>query len=343
MFLSVIVPVYNSEKYLGDCLTSIRNQAFLDMEVLLIDDCSNDSSPAICKRFCKNDPRFRYHRMKCNAGTAASRNTGIRLARGEYLTFIDNDDWWEGEKSITSVYASIANYNRPDIICLDSRNCWSNGKLDRRKSNAVLEKQVACLDSFEKKAEALIKNGKYVSAVWCKIIKRSLIVEHTILFPEGKRNEDTAWSLQLLYYAKSIIWLDRSYYVWRRNTSVSQSAKPITTSLVSDIDYILSRHIDVMNSHGISSVRVNISSNFISYLYVIGLSYLRLTDANNHDDASELARIEKDFRNWSWLLNFDWDPRVRMVRYLYRIAGFNMTSFILAWVMGREKRKVRHK
>lgn len=97
-FFSTIIPVYNSEEYLEQCVGSILDQQFGDYELLLVDDGSTDGSAAICQRFSRSDNRVRYCR-KNNGGTSAARNKGIELALGKYLIFVDNDDCW------VSIYA----------------------------------------------------------------------------------------------------------------------------------------------------------------------------------------------------------------------------------------------
>ena len=92
--ISIIIPVYNAEKYLRNCLDSVLNQSFADWEMLLVDDGSTDASPSICDEYAAKDGRIRvFH--KENGGVSSARNLGLDNAKGEYITFIDSDDWWE--------------------------------------------------------------------------------------------------------------------------------------------------------------------------------------------------------------------------------------------------------
>lgn len=92
MLVSVIIPVYNVSQYLEDCLESVATQTYPNMEVILIDDGSTDNSPKICKEWCAKDSRFRLIEQK-NAGPSAARNTGLRHVQGDFITFVDADDW----------------------------------------------------------------------------------------------------------------------------------------------------------------------------------------------------------------------------------------------------------
>ena len=92
--ISIIVPIYNTEKYLHECLDSIINQTYANFEVLLVNDGSTDSSGIICQEYVKNDSRFRYFEKE-NGGVSSARNLGLERSEGVYITFIDSDDWVE--------------------------------------------------------------------------------------------------------------------------------------------------------------------------------------------------------------------------------------------------------
>lgn len=113
--ISVIVPVYNTEAYLGDCLESIARQTYQNLEVLIIDDGSTDGSPSICQEFSQSDERFRYIRQT-NAGQSAARNRGMREASGKYLAFIDSDDWWDGD-ILETLYNALMGNDAQFVMC----------------------------------------------------------------------------------------------------------------------------------------------------------------------------------------------------------------------------------
>lgn len=113
--ISVVVPVYNTEAYLGDCLESIACQTYQNLEVIIIDDGSTDGSPSICRQFVKRDGRFRYIRQE-NAGQSAARNRGMGEASGKYLAFIDSDDWWD-EDILETLHDSLVSNNAQFVMC----------------------------------------------------------------------------------------------------------------------------------------------------------------------------------------------------------------------------------
>ena len=103
--ISVIIPVYNAEKYISDCLESVVRQTYKNLEILLIDDGSKDGSAGICQEWCKKDARIRLL-QKENGGVSSARNLGLQEASGEYVTFVDADDWI-GERMLERLRACI--------------------------------------------------------------------------------------------------------------------------------------------------------------------------------------------------------------------------------------------
>lgn len=113
--ISVVVPVYNTETYLRECLESVACQTHKNIEVLLVDDGSTDGSPDICQEFVERDGRFRYLRQE-NSGQSAARNWGIREASGAFLAFIDSDDWWD-EDILETLHDALVGHNAQLVMC----------------------------------------------------------------------------------------------------------------------------------------------------------------------------------------------------------------------------------
>lgn len=114
-FISIIIPVYNAEEYIESSLRTITSQSFDDWEVILVDDGSTDNSPEICDDFAQSDSRIKVIHQQ-NAGTSAARNTGIAAATGQYLTFMDNDDWWRYDDVLAKMKQKITSTGA-DVLC----------------------------------------------------------------------------------------------------------------------------------------------------------------------------------------------------------------------------------
>ena len=123
---SVVVPIYNVEKYIGKCLTSIQMQTFSDFEVLCIDDCGNDTSISIAESFVQKDSRFRIIKHEKNRGLSAARNTGIENSIGDYILCIDSDDWVESVL-LELVFKAFQSK--------DVESVWFNAKTHFEKTN----------------------------------------------------------------------------------------------------------------------------------------------------------------------------------------------------------------
>lgn len=337
MFLSIIVPVYNSEEYLPFCIDSVRNQSFKDFEVLLVDDGSTDSSQEICRSIQEQDARFIYILRENNGGTAAARNTGLRAARGEYVTFLDNDDYWNTDSALQKLFDFTQSNNNPDAILYPTLNLWSSsGELTRSSKGAEFSADSLHTNSS---IEYLLKHGRYAAAVWAKTVKRKIILENDLFFLEGFRNEDSDWSLRLLYFLSTISWMDFPFYVWRRNSSVSQSVGSISISIVRDLASIIDNHINYLNSHRSigDKDRFTLSNSYAAYLFVILLSYLYLKD----DD--DFLLLRKEQKQNLWLLNYTLNPRVRAVSYAVKIFGIDLVGKILSLLMTRERKSVNNR
>lgn len=185
--LTIIVPIYNVEKYLSKCLISIKNQTFTDFECLLIDDCSPDNCKDICKKFCDLDNRFKYIRRKTNGGLGAARNTGLDNASGDFVSFIDSDDTIE-----PNFYTTLMPYAEKYGWV---RSAWKvvNDKGEILRTSTVAE---GLYTTDDNPLLILSSDKRYeISTVCTCIYKRSIIGD--LRFDACKYGEDYIFSLQL--------------------------------------------------------------------------------------------------------------------------------------------------
>ncbi|MDD6093721.1 MAG: glycosyltransferase [bacterium] len=196
--VSVIVPVYNAEKYLVKCLDSIINQTLKDIEIILVNDGSTDNSLKIIKDY-KNKYKDKIVIIdKKNEGQGVARNEGMKVASGEYLTFIDSDDYID--KNMLSDMVEVAHAKKADIVYTSSMfEDTDYGVIDKR-----------CVYTSE-----VIKNYILTQSGPCsKLIKRELIVKNNLYFPKLRAYEDIAvvpiWAL----YTENIVMLDKGYYYY---------------------------------------------------------------------------------------------------------------------------------
>lgn len=206
--VSIIVPIYNVEKYLDRCVQSLMHQTLKDIEIILVDDGSPDNCPAMCDEYAKQDNRIKVVHKK-NAGLGMARNSGIEVAMGEYIAFLDSDDYTE-----TSAYETYYKYSengRYDIVYAGYKiENLVTGKFDERE---ITNKRYDTKDEVLNVLALMlatppnINDGQVMNmAVWRSIYKRSVIVDNKILFESERQilSEDIVFDSALLPYCNSI-------------------------------------------------------------------------------------------------------------------------------------------
>ena len=213
---SIIVPIYNVERYLEQCIESVLAQNYQNYELILVDDGSPDNSLDICTQYAKQHHNIVFIR-KVNGGLSDARNSGIKMARGEYLMFLDSDDYWEGT-SILSDLQKIITENNPDVIF----NYMSSVYPDKVLNNYLNRDKL--LGSFKEDFQGLYQDGIYLGFVWTKIIKREILLKNHLFFIKGRSFEDVAWSFFLTKYISSYAIYKNCFYMYRRKRKGSISS-----------------------------------------------------------------------------------------------------------------------
>lgn len=204
--ISVIVPVYNSESSLETCVHSIMNQTYKNLEIIIVDDGSTDHSGAICDKIACSDSRIRVHHQK-NAGVATARNNGLAMSRGEYIGFVDSDDWIESE-----MYQKlIEGKDVSDEICLCG--IIDHYRTEQREITKCSQKEVM---SGEAALRRLLNDRLHSLVLWNKIWKRSLF--DGISFPVGRVFEDTSVTWKLFLRASNVVFIPECYYHYYQNS-----------------------------------------------------------------------------------------------------------------------------
>ena len=216
LLISIIIPVYNAENYLEQCLNSIKNQTYKNFEVIIVNDGSKDNTEVICKRFSEDDSRFRYF-TKSNGGVSSARNFGLDNANGHYITFIDGDDWVE-HNHLEILIKSITENNSDIAIC--SYKEFDNN-IDTYYT-IVYTKQEKNLLNFEKmnRDDFLIIFPKLMSINVCfnnavaKLFRKELV--NNLRFDTSiKYGEDLDFYFSLYLNVESISYVDELTYVYR--------------------------------------------------------------------------------------------------------------------------------
>lgn len=214
--ISVIIPVFNTEKYLNRCLESIASQTYDPIEVIMVDDGSTDGTGIICKSYTQKDSRFRYIYQE-NAGPDMARETGTIASNGEYVTYVDADDYIS--KNALEVMITNANETSADIVCsqivrFDEKKEWS-GSIYSENVN-ILKEESEILNAFFV-SETLI--GTY----YAKLIKRSIMEDYSFI-KDGMIGEDITAALYMFDKANTITLIpDKTYYYFQNANSISHA------------------------------------------------------------------------------------------------------------------------
>ena len=207
--ISVVIPVYNSEKYLKRCINSVLNQTIKDIEIILINDGSTDKSEEIIDDYIAKHGEKIIKFNQRNAGQATARNKGIELAKGEFITFIDSDDYID-KMMLEDLYEEATNNNMDIVIC---------DYFEERKNQLIYKRQI--LHEHDDMTKDYIL---FVAGPCNKIIKTTLLKQNSIKFPENIFYEDIAIMPALAIYSQKIGYLKKPYYYYviRENSTMRQ-------------------------------------------------------------------------------------------------------------------------
>lgn len=244
--ISIIVPVYNIEQYLGKCIDSILNQSYRELDIILVDDGSQDSSGDICDSYSKLDSRIRVIHKE-NGGVSDARNLGLDLARGEYISFIDGDDWVHSE-FIERLYKLML-----------SRDCQiSIGSFMKVYTEDVKE-DLGDEPIFEytrdQALDQLISSRDILFEISCgKLYKKSIFKQ--IRFPVGKVHEDTYIAHKTILESEKIVKTRAKLLYYRQRPSSTMNSGFVLKNNLDAIDAILERELD-LSQRGIHRYRLN--------------------------------------------------------------------------------------
>lgn len=208
--VSIVIPVYNAEKYLNDCVDSILRQTFDDLDIILIDDGSSDKSPKICDAYAEKDKRIQVIHKK-NAGVSEARNTGIKEAKGNYICFVDSDDFLEADAIETMVKMKEKN-NVDMVVCSNKEICNNNVTNNNFSPDEI---GVFCIDEFV--VNALKNNNHYLlNNPWNKIFDLDTIKKNNLTFnSQFNLGEDFMFNLDYLMKVKKVLVIEEPLYNYR--------------------------------------------------------------------------------------------------------------------------------
>lgn len=323
MRFSIILPIYNVEKYLQECVDSILNQTYKNYEIILVDDGSKDSSPALCDKLANDHSCIRVIH-KVNGGLSDARNFGTNAARGEYIIYVDSDDFIIRNDFLERINLKLS--SKPDLVFYKYQKFFDATRTfeDCRYSYANAETK----KNYPEMIEALVKADAFYGMAWIKAIRRGLIEENSISFEVGLLGEDMEWNYHLISQAHSIAFIDEAFLAYRQREGSITSTHKLKN--LTDFVYVLEKWSDTIKvecqDNKLKKALFGSLAKYYSNLLVV---YSRIADSQKK---SYRGRI----KSLSWLLDYSMSRRPQMVSKIYRIAGFNLTIIALK-IMDRIK------
>lgn len=275
--ISVVIPVYNVEKYLSECLDSVVNQTYKNLQIILVDDGSTDFSGKICDVYAEKDNRITVVHQK-NAGAGAAKNTGLELIDGDYFSIIDSDDYIELDM-YEKMVNSLEKYNADIVQCL-FKDVFVNDSFDRKYKLKGNYPKVLTSKRFLKE---YLYDWKY-AIFWNKLFKSSLLKE--IRFPVGRKIDDEFFTYKLVCNAKKVVNIDNILHNYRmRKTSVMNEND--TDRLIYDrIDCFVERYDYIRKKYP------SLDKKYLTKLYDSLLYYK--TQVNNTEKLEKyISKIQK--------------------------------------------------
>ena len=328
ILLSFIIPVYNVERYIEECVYSIINQIKGNVEIILIDDGSTDQSGKICDIIARQHTEVQVIHNE-NRGPAYARNIGIKAAKGRYIAFVDSDDRI-ADNSIPFLLQWITENNK-DICFLNAIKFYPDGSTESMNDD-ILQEEIEGKEKIEI-IQYLSKRTKFSGSACTKIFNASFINENMIRFPYDRRmHEDLYFVLQSIYYANTCDALDMPYYEYRQNRSGSRSLSSIEKNYM-DLKMFVEEKTEQLthDKYPINEVSKYLMA-FVAYEYTLLLwKYDLLGKTMKH-------KIKPFIRRYRWILKYNHTKRVQIIKGFLIILGISSTSKMMNYYMERRNR-----
>jgi len=318
MKVSVIIPVYQVESFLRECVESVLVQSYTDLEIILVNDGSSDYCPQICDDYAIKDNRVRVIHKE-NGGLSDARNAGLEIAAGEYVIFLDGDDYWKDSHFIEELVKLIDQYAMPDLLQFGYIRYFQTNDTWGSPYPYIETSLVEHLDK-DGLFEYLVLHEKYAVSAWSKIIRRSVLIEHHIRFEKGLLGEDMDWGMSLWSVIRTAKIVNLFSYVYRQRPVSITSGYGIRN--VEDFCYILDKWQHYF------SMKPTVPFHKTALIY---LAFLFPTLVRNFYLIPSQSR-KKEFvllKERLYLLKYSHTAKSDQLRILTRFFGFRLTCSLM--------------
>lgn len=310
---SVIIPVYNVEKYLHQCVDSVLTQNFNRYEIILVNDGSTDNSGKICDEYAQKYPNIKVIH-KQNGGLSDARNFGIKEAKGEYVMLLDSDDFWEGEGVMSDLYNIIQEKERPDLI-IHGYTIFSSPE---NKRKIIVDKSRITSNQFKDDSLSLIVSNVYNSTGCWKIVKKELIIKNDLFFEKNILHEDAAWCFDLLLHIQTYELYDSEFYCYRigRGGSITTNIK---SKNILDLIYTVNKKVIIAEKN---NKREDLKLYLNGIYRSVFTHYFLIKDENEKKKVTNQVKLlsKKEFNFKNIKVKHKW---------IYNVLGYFYSSKII--------------
>ena len=330
--ISIIIPVYNVEEYVGDTIESVLRQTYKNMEILLINDGSTDRSERICKQYVDAyDYIFLFNQQ--NSGLSSARNAGIRKASGDYMIFLDSDDLWENNL-LATVVASLQMTKNIDYLFFRHYEYFERTGKKIEKFLKIDPNTISQLNGLETLSYVLEKEKNFPWYACLAIVRKDFILKNNLLFEVGRSYEDVIWTPTILMKAINICFIDKALYVYRRDRE-GQITSQLSYKNLRDSIFVANYWVNnIEQLTQLEENRNQLINNVITrYYYAIWFSGF----LNNRDR----KLVWSDIAEHTYLLGFANTPIQRSTKVLLTCIGLPRTSWMFRLFIKTKYRLVK--
>lgn len=329
MRISYILPVYKVEAYLRECVTSITCQSYKDVEIILVDDGSPDGSPALCDQLATEDNRIKVLH-KPNGGLSDARNAGLKIATGDYIVFMDSDDFWLGQDSLDRMVLLIKQYPECNFYGFNCQYYYPDSNTYAKWVQYTDEVLSPISGSFA--MVSLVKSGTFPMSACLKLIDRQWLIDNQITFNVGQIAEDIPWFINLLEKTEKCMFVNDYIYAYRQNRIGSITSTGGERSFNSLLD-IVKNELTLIDVRSITLEANDALLSFLAYEVIIMISITcDLPKEKQHAARKELKKL-------CWLFKYTQNPKVRMVSRVYNLFGYSIMELVLKLYNWYRKKK----
>lgn len=319
MKVSFVIPVYKVEQYLDRCVKSITGQTYRNIEVILVDDGSPDSCPSLCDKYAVEDSRIKAVHKE-NGGLSDARNYGTKYATGDYLIYVDSDDFWMHNDDLEKLVRIAIENQRVDFINFNCSYYYPDG--DTFSPWTLYDNKLSKPKEKNEVVKLLTNTSSMVMSACMKMMKRQFIIDNNLTFSKGQLSEDIPWFINLLDCCKECMFVNLNVYAYRQGV-IGSITRNISQRNIDSLINIVETELQKINNRSFNKEAKDCILSFLAYEYCIILGYLQFLDKQNKKEKYEYLK------QYQYLLKYTQDPKVKKVNFVYKLFGLKLTTLLL--------------